>query len=170
MAQLPPLQEGPSLENVRAPIEVADGFETWQIILAALAISLMAAALVWLYLRSKKPVEAPINPYTAACAELDAAAQAVDNERFAMLCANALRRFIAARLGLPATSQTTGELCARLPLAPKAQAHIGGFLKRCDGVKFAGTTLDPEQRAQILDTARELIEELNQQEETIPAP
>lgn len=169
LAQLPPLPEGPSLEHVRGPIEVADGFATWQIALAALAFLLLAAALIWLLLRARKQPAPPADPYAAACAELDAADQARDDERFAMLCANALRRYIAARFGLPAISQTTGELCARLPLGQAEQARIATFLIRCDGVKFAGAALDPEQRAQVLDTAKQLIENLREKEETIPA-
>jgi hypothetical protein len=155
--QLPELPAGPSLENVRGPIEAAGGSGIAPITLAALVVLLMVGFFVWRYLRSRQRSATPIDPQTAAMAELDAATQAADDERFALLCAGALRRFIAARFDLPASSQTSAELCAHLRLKGEDNSRIPAFLERCDGVKFARQTLTPHQRIEILDTARDLI-------------
>lgn len=162
--QLPELPEGPSLENVRGPIESGGGYEIWQIALAILTGLLIAGLFVWLYLRSRKQPATPIDPHAAALAELEAASQATDDERFAMLCANAIRRLIASRFDLPATSQTSSELCAHLPLQREETIGISEFLERCDGVKFAGQTLGSDHRIALLDTAKELIHLLENKE------
>jgi len=162
--QLPDLPAGPSLENVRGPIEEASGYGMGQITLAALAVLLIAGLFVWLYLYSRRKPAAPIDPQAAAMAELEAAAQAADDERFALLCSGALRRFIASRFDLPATSQTSSELSARLPLQREEKTRIGDFLERCDRVKFAGQALNSNQRIELLDTARALIQCLERKE------
>lgn len=161
---LPALPPGPSLDDVRGPIEETGGFGTGQLALVALAILLIAALFVWLYRRSREQPHAPIDPYAVAIAELEAATQASDDERFAMLCANALRRLIASRFDLPAASQTSAELCARLPLPKEATVHISEFLQRCDNVKFARQALDPGRRNKLLNSAKELICMLKEEE------
>jgi len=167
--QLPELPAGPSLENVRGPIEVNGGFAIWQITLAVIAVLLIAAAFIWLYLRSKNKPSPPIDPHTAALAELDAASQAADDERFAMLCANAVRRFMASRFDLPAASQTSAEIVARLPVNTDEKDRIRDFLEHCDGVKFARRAFDETQRIELLDTAKQLIETLKRKEPANPA-
>lgn len=164
--QLPPLPEGPALESVRAPIEAGSGYETWQIALAALAVILIALSFIWLYLRSRNKEAAALPPKEAALAELDAASQATDDERFALLCANALRRYLEYRFNLPATAQTSAELVSRLPLQPDDKENLRSFLEACDGVKFAGQALSEEQRIQLMDTAKSLIHAHSEQEET----
>mgnify|MGYP006300140697 CR=1 FL=1 len=166
--QLPELPAGPSLDNVRGPVEVSPGYEIWQIALAILAMLLVAAALIWLYLRSKKKPAPPVEPHTAALAELDAAPQAADDERFAMLCANAVRRFMESRFDVPATSQTSAEILARFMADPDEQDRIRDFLKRCDDVKFARRSFDESQRIELLDTAKRLVEMLHRKEPASP--
>lgn len=162
--QLPPLPEGPALENVRGPIELNSGDASWQIALAALALLLIAAGAAWLYLRSRRRPPVAISPIEATRAELNAAKQATDDERFVRLCANAVRRLIAAEFKLSATSQTSAELCASIPLEDKAKARLVDFLNVCDGVKFAGQKLSDAQREEILDTANSLIQEIERKE------
>lgn len=157
---LPPLPEGPSLENVRGPLEASGGYSAWPITLAVLAGLMLAGLFAWRYHRSQRQTTAPLDPLAAALAELQAASQFADDERFVQLCTGALRRLLAARCGLPARSLTTAELCARLPFGEEANRRMGGLLERCDAVKFAGQALAPEQRIELLDTARELIQQL----------
>jgi hypothetical protein len=162
--QLPPLPEGPALENVRGPIEMNGGDELWQILLAGLAVLLIVGGLAWLYLRSRKQPAVVIDPKVAALAELDAASQATDDERFALLCANAVRRYLEACLDLPATSRTSAEIIVQLPLESEAKNGIRNFFERCDEVKFARQALSQEQRNELADTAQQLIETLRPKE------
>lgn len=163
-AQLPELPEGPSLENVRGPIDANGAFQAWQLVLAAVAVLLIAGFLLWLYLRSRKNPPPPINPLTAARGELAAATQAVDDERFALLCANAVRRFMELRYGLPATARTSSEIVASLPLDGAEKERIRVFLDRCDGVKFARRGFSEAQRNEVMETARDLIETMERKE------
>ena len=163
--QLPPLPEGPSLKNVRGPIELNGGYESWQIALAVLTILLIAAGAIWLYLRSRSRPPAAIPPIEVARAELNAATQATGDERFALLCAYAVHRFLATEFKLPAGSKTSAEFSASIPLEDEAKARLVDFLNACDGVKFAGQTLSKAQRSEILDTANSLIEETQKKED-----
>ncbi|PXA04919.1 hypothetical protein DDZ13_02845 [Coraliomargarita sinensis] len=164
--QLPALPDGPGLENVRGPIEVNGGYEIWQIVLAAVAILVIVGGFIWLYRRSKNRAPTPVDPHTAALAELDAASQAADDERYAMLCANAVRRYMEACLGLPVTSKTSAEAIARLPMPPEEKTTLHDFLENCDGVKFARRTLSDEQRIELMDTAKHLVDNLKKKEAT----
>jgi hypothetical protein len=166
--QLPELPDGPPLDNVRGPVEAGGGYEIWQIALAILTLLLIAAAFTWLYLRSRNQPTAALDPHTAALAELDAAPQAADDERFALLCANAVRRFMESRFDLPATSRTSAEILARLPAEAEEKDQVRDFLEHCDGVKFARRTFDNSQRIELLDTAKRLIETLNRKEPPRP--
>lgn len=167
--QLPALPEGPALENVRGPIKSASGYETWQIALAILLLLLVAGAFIWLYRRSIKQPAAPLDPHATALAELDAASQATDNERFAMLSAKAVRRYMETCFDLPATSQTSAEIAARLPLTQEEKDRIRNFLDDCDRVKFARQAFSQEQRIELLDTAKHLVETFERKEAKDPA-
>lgn len=166
-AQLPPLPEGPSLENVRGPIGLNSGYASWQIALAVLVVLLIAVGAIWLYIRSRRRPSPTIPAIEAARAELTAATRAADDERFALLCANAVRRFLAAEYTLPAGSQTSAELCASIPLEQAVKARLVDFLNACDAVKFAGQTLSDAQRDEMLDTANSLVQETERKEPLI---
>jgi hypothetical protein len=160
--QLPPLPEGPTLDNVRGPIETAS-FSGAEIALATIAGLLIIAALVWLFLRSRKRPEVPVDPEQAALAELEAASAASDDERYAILCANSVRRLLQARYDLPVTCQTSSEITRVLPIPKTQQGQLKSFLDQCDRVKFAGQPLSPEERIQLSDTARSLIDEIRKE-------
>lgn len=162
--QLPDLPAGPELENVRGPVEISQGYTIWQITLAALVVLVVAGVLFWLYRNRRKKDIPAIDPKEAALAEIEAASLASEDEQFAMLYADAVRRFISSRFDIPATSQTSAQVCAGLPLREEEKTEIRAFLERCDGVKFAGQSLNPEARKQLLDTANQLIEHLDGKE------
>ena len=108
--QLPPLPEGPSLDRVRGPVAIS-AYEPWQIALAVGFGILVLAFLLWLFLRARRKAAPEIPPYEAAQAELEAAANltAGDDERFAMLSSQALRRYLEGGLGLRSTARTSEE-------------------------------------------------------------
>jgi len=156
--QLPPLPAGPSLENLRGPVELDSGFPLWQTALALIAIGVVAAIFISL-LRRSRPAPAPtLSPYETALAELTAAEQATEDGRFATLCAKAMRRYLELHFRLPAYSMTTAELGARLPLGSECADRLNRLLNHCDQVKFASRPLVAEDRVEISNTAKELIE------------
>jgi len=155
--QLPPLPEGPLLESVRGPIE-ASGLPPWAIATAAITVILLGAGLIWLCLRNKQKPEAIMTADEIALAEIDAAAKTADDERFAVTITKAVRRFLASRFSLPATSSTSSELLEKLTLPSENKAVILKLLNTCDSVKFARKPLDQAQRIELLDTARSIIQ------------
>jgi hypothetical protein len=161
--QLPPLPEGPSLDTVRGPIEASSGFGTSQIALAVVAGLLILAGMVWLFLRSRKTVEAPLDPEQTALAEIEAASAAQEDGRYATLCANSIRRLLETRYDLPATRRTSDETIGSLPITDERKREFQAFLATCDQIKFAARPLSSEQRSELSNTAQNLIRELRKE-------
>lgn len=157
---LPDLPEGPSLERLRGPVALP-AWETWQILtLAALGLVLLAA-LAWAFLayrRARRHKRATIPPDQAALAAVDAARLADDDERFAVLLSQALRRYLETKRGLAGSGQTTEEFLRTADLPPDTRRQLDEFLHTCDQVKFARRPLAEAERTQLADTARRLIE------------
>lgn len=178
--QLPPLPEGPALDRVRGPVGIP-AYEPWQIALAIGCGVLFLGLLFWLFLRARRKATPTIPPYEAAMRELDAAAQltAENDDRFAVLSSMALRRYLEEALGLhrrdgtcdarSGTSFSTGttqELLRRLQgetgFGMDFQNRLGETLAAFDRVKFAGQALSAEERIRLTDTARQLIDQVDQ--------
>ncbi|NBB80641.1 MAG: DUF4381 family protein [Verrucomicrobia bacterium] len=162
--QLPPLPEGPSLDRVRGPVDIP-AYEPWQIALAALFVLCFLGLIVWAILRSRKKQTPPLPPYETALAELDAAVELTegDDERFAMLTSAALRRYLEMDLGLHFTARTSQEFLLSLKkkgqLNETFQEQLSDVLAAFDRIKFARSSIAPEERRHISDKVRRLIEE-----------
>ena len=162
--QLPPLPEGPALDRVRGPIEIP-AYEPWQIALAVGCGILFLGLLAWLSVRAKKKSTTALSPYDAAMGELDAAAQLTteDDDRFAVLSSGALRRYLEASLNLSFSACTSEEFLRSLKVDTRFdagfQSQLGEVLAAFDRVKFAGHTIRPDERTQLTDTVRRLIEQ-----------
>ena len=163
--QLPPLPEGPALERVRGPVEIPP-YEPWQIALAVGFSLIFLGLLVWLYIRSRKKAKTSIPPYKAAICELDAAAQltAEDDDRFAVLSSLALRRYLENSLGLQFSARTSDEFIRSLRgdtrFDDAFHGQLTAVLAAFDQIKFAGQPVRPEERIQLTDTVRRLIEQV----------
>lgn len=162
--QLPPLPEGPALERVRGPIEMP-AYELWQLALAiAFGLILLGLMLWWIVRLMKKPAS-KTPPYQAAIAELDAAATLTteDDERFAMLSSQALRRYLEDGLGLSSSARTSEEFLRGLKgntqFDDSFQNKLSEVLTAFDRIKFAQQSISPEARIQITDTVRSLIDQ-----------
>jgi hypothetical protein len=83
-------------------------------------------------------------------------------EAFAYLAAQVVRQYIADRFGLAAPRRTTEEFLNDL-LHDEASVLRGecdalrAFLKSCDLAKFAASSLDDGQRAELLMAARGFV-------------
>lgn len=165
---LPALPEGPSLDNVRGPIEAGPGIELWQVLLAVLFVAILAGALIWFLLRSRQDSPPPLTAKENALAELEAAKATGEDEPFARHCADTVREYLGRRFNITSSSMTSAELYKQLPEHLPARESIRSYLQRCDGVKFAGEQLSAEDRIQILDTGRIII--LNEGRKEPPLP
>ena len=165
--KLPPLPEGPSLKHVRGPVEIP-AYEPWQIAVAAIVGLCIVIGLIWLLLRSLKKPAATIPPYEAALAELEAAADLTkdNDEQFAVLSSQALRRYLEDGLGLRFSARTTEEFLRSLKgntqLDDSYQNELAATLACFDRMKFAQSRLDDEARIRITHTVRELIKKAHQ--------
>ena len=162
--QLPPLPEGPSLDRLRGPIEIP-AYEPWQIILALGFIVLFIGLLIWLAVRSRQKVTKTTPPYQFALAELKAAADltAEDDERFAILSSQALRRYLEDEFGLRSTARTSEEFLLSLKGNTKFdesfQTTLSEILANFDQIKFAQQAINITERIHITDTVRKLIDQ-----------
>jgi hypothetical protein len=162
--QLPELPEGPSLDRVRGPVEIP-AYESWQIALAVLLIVLLLGIVTWVIVRIRKQAKAiTIPPYQAAIAELEAASKRTDqdDEQFAVLCSQALRRYLENGIGLKFTARTSEEFLRSLKgntsLNESYQNELANTLAAFDRIKFAGGEINEEGRSKISDTVRNLID------------
>lgn len=174
-SQLPELPTGPSLDRVRGPVEIPM-FEPWQVTLFTVIGLIALALIIWAiiaFVRSQKNKHTALAPATTALAELDAAAElATDDERFAVLSTNALRRYFEDGLNIPATGRTSEEFLHSLNgntrLNKTFSEQLSQFLAQCDGIKFAQQTVDSDQRAKLTTLAKELIQKAEATKEDTP--
>lgn len=138
--QLPPLPEGPAIDRVRGPIEIP-AYEPWQMALAIGCVVLFLGLLIGLFLRARRKAAPTTPPYEAAIAELDAAAQLTDDddERFAVLSSQALRRYLEDGLGLRSTVRTSEEFLRSL----EGKSVTSGANSTSQSVAERGTRLSP---------------------------
>ena len=161
-SQMPPLPKGPSLDRVRASIEIPT-YEPWQIGLAIGFVVLFISLLILLVVRSRRKATETTPPYEVALAELQAAADlsAEDDERFAILSSQALRRYLEDEFGLRSTASTSEEFLLRLKANTQFdesfQTTLSEILDSLDQTKFSQQTISIESRIHIIDTLKDLV-------------
>ena len=162
--QLPPLPEGPSLDRLRGPIEIP-AYEPWLITLALGFIALFIGLLICLAVRSRRKARKTTTPYEAALVDLQTAANlsAEDDERFAILSSQALRRYLEDKFGLSSTARTSEEFLHSLKgngqFDESFQSTLSEVLANLDHVKFAQKAVRIKARIHITDTIRKLIDQ-----------
>ena len=160
--QMPPLPEGPSLDRVRGPIEIP-AYEPWQITLALGFIVVFFGLLIWLAVRCRRKTTKTTPPYEVALAELQAAADlsTEDDERFAILSSQALRRYLEDEFGLRSRARTSEEFLLSIKgntqFDESFQTTLREILDSLDQTKFSQQTINIESRIQIIDTLKDLI-------------
>ncbi len=161
-------QSPPDTEDIRGPkpmleipvpkkppyaLYVGIGSSVFALILAAMLIN---------YYRGKQRAKTPREIALASLREIEARHQSDTAEAFAYRSAKTVRDYLAARFGLAAPRRTTEEFLNDLvagnhPLLATHGNHLQAFLKSCDLAKFAGTQLDDNQRAELVESARSLV-------------
>lgn len=125
---------------------------------------LLLALAAWLWKKRTRTqrLKDPREVALASLTELEATRETIVAEAFANRAAQTVRQYIAERFSLVAPRLTTEEFLQALtkdtssPLSAESD-HLRAFLKSCDLAKFAGVSLDLNQRIELIDTARNFI-------------
>ena len=180
LAQVPnlsPDQPGaPSLEDlmsglkpikpaVKLPVE-AESFNYLLLLWVILGLLLltMLAWLAWKKLGKKDTLTSEQN----ALASLDEITdQNLDNSEFVLKVSHVLKTYLEDKELFTAVRQTTEEFLESLRHSEKISDHrdsLKTFFEQCDLVKFAGGSLVGEQREELIDNVKTLVNEICQSE------
>ena len=141
------------------PVGFPSRWPMWPFALALLA---GLGALAWRFW-PRREAAVPADPYGAAVHRLGALETALpapgaDARPFYDAATDAVRRHLAARLGIAAPELTTSELLAQVQasgrLPTDAAERLGALLHRADRAKFAAARLSPEDHRAALADAR----------------
>ena len=145
------------------PFSFPTGIPGWPFLVALL----FALAAWWESRWRRRPTPTPTDPYEAAAHRLDALgadlpAPSADARPFYDATTDAVRRHLAARLGIAAPELTTGELLGQVQasgrLSTTAAERLGTLLRRADRAKFAAARLSPDDHRAALADARAVID------------
>lgn len=137
----------------------------WQWAAPVLAGVLIVAAVALYFALRRKP-EKPLTAYQRAMKEIAEASGLKDggnDKAFSIAVSNALRNYIEAVFRIRAPEQTTEEFLSSAKSHPRISADalktLGTFLELCDLAKFARHAFGPEERDQLIATAKEFVEQ-----------
>ena len=162
-AQAPAAEEdirGPKAV-VEIPVPEKPPVALWSCVAGAAAL-LVLATYFWKKRLRRMQLKSPLETALASLVTLETSREALAAEAFANRAAQTVRQYLAERFGLAAPRRTTEEFFRDLaclegsPLAGQGD-HLQLFLKSCDLAKFAGSTLDPVQRGELIDAARRFM-------------
>jgi hypothetical protein len=151
---------------------VPPGWPLWWWLVAAATAALLAILFWWWSKRRPQQAAAeaaapPVPPEQLARAALQQLAneqQELAAERFTVRLTDIVRDYLEAALRIPAREQTSEEFLASLQLSdrtlpPVLAAQMPRFLEACDRVKYAAQEISGEQRAPLLATATEVVDQ-----------
>ena len=170
MAQLPPLPEGPSLQQIRVPLAplVANDY-IWELF-AGIGLLLLALFLArkWLIAglrKLRRPRQASLSPQQQAHAELDANRLHTDAVRFAEGIHNCLLRYFKNEYAIGSESHSSAEIIVaiqqQLDLTSQVELDLIRILEQCEHIKFSQQSLDPATRERLDQRAQALLNNLN---------
>ncbi|MGE9295658.1 MAG: DUF4381 family protein [Puniceicoccales bacterium] len=145
----------------------------WLVPVIAIAVLALIALIVWAVRR--KPAQRGMSPAEEARIRLGKAADLAgkqDDKAFSVTVSNALRVYMEKRFGLRAPEQTTEEFLQsartsqRLP--EKSLTTLAKFLELCDLAKFAQHAFGDDERQELLNTARNFVDDAERRDTTTP--
>lgn len=168
---------GPEAKGLRTPARLATfplPLWMWAVLVGAGLLIVGAVTYAWWRLRGEasESIEADggdEDPYEAAVKELQQLGRRNPNDRvtgkaFYVELTQALRQYIARRVGVRALECTTSELVVALQrrrnVPETAAQRIEPVLERADFVKFAGARPDPEESREVLREARGVLDSI----------
>ena len=169
MASLPPLPEGPSLEQIRVPAAApnADEFTWVTFAVFALTILFLFGCRRWLLAGFRwcfAPRKAKLNPLQQAHAELEAMRLQTDSVCFADGLIRCLRRYLKNEysIGLDSYSQTElrSAILKQLDLENQVEVDLAALFEQCEQVKFSQLSLDSHSRDTLQKQTKALLRQL----------
>lgn len=153
------------IRDIRGPMSAQSAW--WLPALAAAAVLLTLAVLVFLRWRRRRKVAPPLPLHELALQRLDAArAQmpALGAPAFAVVASDIVRHYIEARFGMAATRRTTEEFLTDVLAAPDSalarhRDSLRDFLGHCDYAKFGAAAVELDSVEGIYRGARTLVSE-----------
>jgi hypothetical protein len=118
---------------------------------------------IWRLVKVLRQRRATLAPARIAQAELAAAARCGEDEHFAVLYSQALRRYFENGWSLACRGQSSQELLNTLGRHPRGSqqllAALAPLLLECDAIKFARRQLESAQRDALTRSAQALVEQ-----------
>ncbi len=163
--QMPDLPSGPNLDRIRGPVEIPM-FEPWEIALMVSLTLIFLTSFIYLLIKSIRGKIRPSLPSakTKALHELDTVAKEPDSAQFATHTSKIIRRYLEEAREIPALRQSTTELIMAARLPNPQHKQLDSLLNTCDCAKFARKPLTEAIRIQLLDTAKQLVEDISRTE------
>ncbi|RYD22203.1 MAG: DUF4381 family protein [Verrucomicrobiaceae bacterium] len=125
------------------------------------ALAVVVIAVLWKMRKRKLHRQSPREVALGSLSELESTHAQLQAEAFANRAAQTVRQYLADRFGLAAPRRTTEEFLHDIAREGSQLAgetdHLRVFLKSCDLAKFAGTTLNENQRHELVEAARSFI-------------
>jgi hypothetical protein len=157
----PGAPELPEIRDIAPPVDVFP-YPPWMVATAALLAAIILGVIIWLIVRwvRSRPAPPPPTPRAIALRELERLRGDVDRLEpyaFSIAVSDVLRRFIGAQYGLHAQQQTSPEFLAAIGTSTRFSADdqqlLGGFLERCDLIKFARIDASSDESRELLGRA-----------------
>lgn len=170
MAQLPPLPEGPSLQQIRVPLAPLVANDYTLELFAGIGLLLLALFLArkWLITglrKLRRPRQASLSPQQQAHAELDANRLQTDAVRFAEGIHNCILRYFKNEYAIGLESHSSAEIITviqqQLHLTSQVELDLIRILEQCEHIKFSQQSLDPATRERLDQWAQALLNNLN---------
>lgn len=165
--QAPELPPGPGLEHLRGPVEMPP-YAPWQYAVAAIAIALVLAALVYVIIRilRQKPKAYSVTPYEAFLGEINAAQMARDDDpRNIAILSQAVRRYLQDTILDNKPGLTSSELLRKLHNHPIISAEESQTLAKLfedfDRGKFSPTSNRSRSIEHLAEASLNLIDSIH---------
>jgi len=159
------------IRDIKPPIEISDDYTWlwWTLIIVAL---LVAAILIWQWLKNKKAniiLPPPIPAHIRAKQKLEQALALIAQPKpFVIVVSDTARAYLEERFNFHAPERTTEEFLRELGgtklLLPEQKESLGEFLASCDLVKFAKYEPGENELRELHAAAVRLVEETEPEE------
>ncbi len=159
---LPELPEGPSLERVRAPIEIMQ-LGTWQItLLVTVTVIILGLLLSLFFWRSRKNTLKNVESdcYEESLQVLNAINPDTISSQLAADLLDVMYLFLKRSYKITISDGSHETIIRQLKIADSQTQKIHNFWEICNRAKFSQESLDLKARRELIDMAEEIIGEL----------